>query len=100
MTETVSELVKKELGVEIAKLTEEDKAKGKIVGNLKMEQVVKIALKKRNDILAKNFKSVVKQVVGSISSMQGILIEGKAPKEILKEIDEGKWDKLLNVKEE
>lgn len=100
MKEAVSELVKKELGIEKAKLTEEERNQGKILGNLNMEQVVKIALEKRDDILAKSFKVVVKQIVGSISSMQGITIEGKAPKEVLKEIDEGKWDKLLNIKEE
>ena len=91
MSESVADLVKKELGIEKAKLEEGKES----VGNLKMEQVVKIAKQKRNEILAKEFKSVVKQVVGTISSMQGILIEGKKPKEILKEIDEGKWDEIL-----
>ena len=100
MTEPVSVLVKKELGIEKAKLTEEDKNAGKVLGDLKMDQVIKIAKEKKGNILAKDFKSVVKQVIGSISSMQGILIEGKKPKEVLKEIDEGKWnEKLLNVKE-
>ena len=89
-----SELVKKELGIEKAKLVNGDR-----VGSLKMEQVVKITREKRSDIRAKSFKSALKQVIGTIVSMQGVLIEGKKPKEILKEIDEGKWDKLLNIEE-
>jgi len=94
--ETVASIVKKELGIELAKISEEDKAAGKTsVGNLSMEQVVKIAKNRKDHLLAKDFKSAVKEIVGSISSMVGILIEGKTPKEIIKEIDEGKWDSLV-----
>jgi len=92
-TPPVSSLIKKELGIEKAALSEEDKKAGKtIVANMTMDQVIKVTKMKIDDLLAKDFKSAVKQVVGSIVSMQGITIEGKSPKEILKEIDEGKWD--------
>jgi len=60
-----------------------------------MEQVVKIAKEKRGSLSAKDFKSAVKQVVGTITSMQGILIEVKKTKEIIQEINEGKWDNLI-----
>ena len=96
-TPSVGELVKKELKVEKLKISEEDKAKGiTSVGDLKFEQVVKIAKIKRHEIFAKDFKKVVKQIVSACLSMP-ITIEGKNPKEILKEIDEGKWDSFLNV---
>jgi len=112
----VSSLIKKELGIEKAKITEEKKegekseetkeeVKGeekeekdveeKIVGNLSFEQVVKIAKMKRDDMLAKDLKSTIKQVVGTVGSMTGIRIEGKKAKEILIEIEEGKYDNLL-----
>ena len=94
--ESIPTLVKKELGIEKAKITEEEKTAGKTsVGDLKMDQIVKIANMVKDNMLAKDIKSAVKQVVGSANSMQGVMIEGKRPKEIEKEIDEGKWDNLI-----
>lgn len=94
-TPPVSSLLKKELGIEVAKITEEEKTAGKTsVGNLTMESLVKVTKMKQEALLAKNFKNAVKQVVGVCASMP-VLIEGKKPKEILKEIDEGKFDQLL-----
>ncbi len=91
----ISSLIKKELGIEKAKISEEEKAKGIIsVGNLKMEQVIKIAKVKRSDLLAKSLKDAVKVVLGSIVSMP-ITVEGKKAKEIIKEVDEGKWDSVI-----
>jgi large subunit ribosomal protein L11 len=80
---SVADLVKKELGVELLKLTEEDKQKGKTyVGNLTMKQVEKIAKIKAEELGEKDFKKVLKMVIGSINTLQGVLIEGKKPKEI------------------
>ncbi|HLC59296.1 MAG TPA: 50S ribosomal protein L11 [archaeon] len=91
-----SSLIKKEAGVELAKVSEEDKAKGNVVlGNLSMEQCVKVAKMKREGLLAKDLKAAVKQVVGTANSMSGINVENKRPKEIIQEIDEGKWDHLM-----
>jgi large subunit ribosomal protein L11 len=83
---SVADLVKKELGVELLKLSEEDKQKGKtFVGNLTMKQVEKIAKIKAEELGEKDLKKVLKMVIGSINTLQGVLIEGKKPKEILKE---------------
>jgi len=83
-----SELLKKELGVE--KGTGDSK---KIkVANAAIEQVIKIAQTKI--ALEKNLKSAVKTVVGSCVSL-GILIENKEPKEIIKEIEKGVYDKEI-----
>jgi len=82
---SVADLVKKELGVELLKLSEEDKQKGKtFVGNLTMKQVEKIAKIKAEELGEKDLKKVLKMVIGSINTLQGVLIEGKKPKEILK----------------
>ena len=62
-----------------------------IVGNLTMEQVIKITKMKRNSLLAKGMKKAVKEVVASCVSMP-ITVENKNPKEVLKDIDEGKYD--------
>jgi large subunit ribosomal protein L11 len=88
-TPPVSSLVKKELGLEkLAKQPGKEWA-----GDLKFEQLVKIA-KLKQDSLGKDLKKAVKQVAGSCVSM-GITIEGKNPKEIIKEIEEGKWDEKM-----
>ncbi|MFZ8830506.1 MAG: 50S ribosomal protein L11 [Candidatus Aenigmatarchaeota archaeon] len=84
---SVADLVKKELGVELLKLSEEEKQKGKsFIGNLTMKQVEKIAKIKAEEFGEKDLKKVLKMVIGSINTLQGVLIEGKKPKEILKEI--------------
>lgn len=95
-TPPVSGIIKKEIGIELAKITEEDKTKGKTtVGNLNMDSVVKIAKMKQDALLARDLRAAVKQVVGTANSLNGVLVENKRPKEIIKEIDEGKWDKLF-----
>lgn len=90
-SETAASLIKKEMGIELAKITEEEKTAGKTsVGSLSMEKIVKIA--KSRDLLSKNLKNSVKVVLGTANSMTGVLVENKRPKEIAKEVDEGKWD--------
>ena len=89
----VSELLKKEAGLE--KGTGDHK---KIkVGNLAIEQVIKIAKTKLPDALEKDLKSMVKTIVGSCVSL-GILVESKSPVEVESEIEEGKYNK--EIKEE
>lgn len=94
----VTSMIKKELGLEKAKFTEEDVAEGKtVLGSITMEQCVKIAKLKMSQMLVKDLKAAVKQVVSTAGSMTGIQVEEKNYKEVLKEIDEGKWDELFNV---
>lgn len=89
-TPPVSSLVKKELGIE--KLAKEP---GKeFVGDLKFEQIVKITKMKMDSLGTRDMKKAVKQILGSLVSM-GVSVEGKHPKEVQKEIDEGKWDEKL-----
>ncbi len=84
---SVADLVKKELGVELLKISEEDRQKGKtVIGNLTMKQVEKIAKIKAEELGENDLKKVLKMVIGSINTLQGVLIEGKKPKEILREI--------------
>lgn len=66
----------------------------KKVGDLAMEQVVKIARVKRSRLLARNFKAAVKEILGTCVSM-GVTVEGKDPREVQRELDEGKYDDLL-----
>jgi large subunit ribosomal protein L11 len=64
------------------------------VGDLSLEQVVKIAKMKSADVLSRDLKAAVKEILGTGVSM-GVMVEGKDPREVQKEIDEGKHDALL-----
>jgi large subunit ribosomal protein L11 len=78
----------------VKKVEKEEKKERVIVADAKMEQIVKVAKMKRPGMLSKTFKASVKEVVGSCVSMP-LTIEGKNPKEILLDIDEGKYDDIL-----
>lgn len=64
------------------------------VGDLDIDKVIKVAKLKMDSSYAFDVKGAVKQTLGSCVSM-GIKVEGKTPKEMLQEIDEGKWDDSL-----
>jgi large subunit ribosomal protein L11 len=89
-TPTVSALIVKELGIPKGSGTPNSQK----VGNLSFEQLVHVAELKQAQTLAKSFKDAVKEVAGSCVSV-GITIEGKDPKEVQKDIDEGIYDKFL-----
>jgi len=89
-TPPVSALVKKELGIETAA----HNPSKEIVGDLKFEQIVKIAKMKIKDMNTTKLKSAVKLVLGTLVSM-GVTVEGKNPKEVIKEVDEGKYDDII-----
>lgn len=94
-TPPVSSLVKKEMKIELMKITEEEKTAGKTtMGDVKMDQLVKVAKMKQSALFCKTLKACVKQVVGTCASMP-ITVEGKKPIEVIKEIDEGKYDSVI-----
>lgn len=83
-----SQLIKKELKLEtLAKAAWKEPA----VGNLSMAAAVKIAKAKLPTLGTRDVKKATKEIIGSCVSL-GVTVEGKNPKEILKEINEGKWD--------
>lgn len=87
----VSELLKKELGIEKGS-GEQEKLRA---ANASIEQIILIAKTKFPNLLCKDLKAAVKTIVGSCVSL-GLLIENKTSKEIEKEIDEGKYDKEIS----
>jgi large subunit ribosomal protein L11 len=91
---TTSALIVSELGVEKGSGT----PKTQKIGNLSLEQIVKIAKIKHSSLLAKNLKNAVKEVLGSCVTM-GVLVEEKDPREVQKEIDEGKYNEILEKKD-
>jgi len=89
-TPTASALIVSELKVEKGS----GSPKAQKIGNLSIEQLVRIAKMKRVELLAPDIKRAVKEVLGTCVSM-GVTVESKDPKEIQKEIDEGKHDSIL-----
>ena len=88
-----SELIKKELGIE--------KASGarlkQRVGNFAIEQVISVAKAKHDSMLSNDFMATIKSVIGTCQAL-GVLIENKETKEIMKDIEEGKFAEEISAK--
>jgi large subunit ribosomal protein L11 len=93
-TPTASALIVSELKIEKGSGSPKEQK----VGDLSMEQVVRIAKLKQAELLSTNTKAAVKEILGTCVSM-GVTVEGKDPKEVQKEVDEGKHDAALEKKE-
>ena len=92
-TPPTSELIKNELGLKKgASYPHVEK-----VGNLGVEQIIKIAKMKEDSILHNSLKAAVKTVAGSCNSL-GVLIEGLESRDFNKLVEQGKFDK--EIKEE
>jgi large subunit ribosomal protein L11 len=64
------------------------------IGNLTLEQAVKVAKMKHDNLLGRELKQKTKEIIGTCVSI-GITVEGKKPREIQKLIDEGKYDSIF-----
>lgn len=86
-TPPASSLIFKELGLE--------KGSGSAgthkVGNLTVDQAIRVAKMKYENLLGKELKQKTKEVIGTCVSI-GVTVEGKRPQEIQKAIDEGIYD--------
>ncbi len=89
-TPPTSSLISKELGVEKGS----GSPKATKVGNLSLEQAIKVARMKGDSLLGKDLKHQVLEVVGTCTSM-GVTVDGKEPKDIRAEILDGKYDQYL-----
>jgi large subunit ribosomal protein L11 len=90
-TPPTSALIIKEMGVEKGT---GDKS---IVGNLSMEQVIKIANIKRNGLLSKTLKNAASEVIGTAGSV-GATIDGLTSKDAQAAVVSGKYDEILEAK--
>ena len=90
-TPPTSALIIKEMGVEKGS---GDKT---IVGNLSMEQVLKIANIKRKGLLSKTMKHAASEVIGTAGTL-GATIEGMLSKEAQLAVSSGKYDEILEAK--
>ncbi|MBI5389961.1 50S ribosomal protein L11 [Candidatus Woesearchaeota archaeon] len=92
-TPPASALLKKEAKVEKGA----GNPKTEKVADLKIEQIIKIALMKQDALTGKTLKEKVKEIIGTCFSM-GILVEGVPAKDAFKLVNEGKFDQ--EIKEE
>jgi len=88
-TPPTSALILKEIGIEKGT---GDKS---TVGNLTLEQVVKIANIKRKTLLSKTLKNAAREVIGTAGSL-GVTVDGLPSKEAQLVVANGKYDELLN----
>jgi len=61
------------------------------VGDLSVDQAIKVAKMKYDNLLGKELKEKTKEIIGTCVSI-GVTVEGKKPQEIQKLIDEGQFD--------
>ena len=66
------------------------------VADIEMDAIVKVANVKLETSYASEIKSVAKQIIGTCQCL-GIKVEGKTPKEITVEVNDGKWDEKLQI---
>lgn len=92
LSPSVSALIKKELKIE----TGTSASKKIKVGNLSIEQLISITKQKQTGMLATTFLGALKSVIGSCLSL-GVLIESKDPKEVLEEIEAGKYKEEIEA---
>jgi large subunit ribosomal protein L11 len=86
-TPPASSLIIRELGAEKGS----GSAGTRKIGDLTVDQAIKVAKMKYENLLGKQLKQKTKEVIGTCVSM-GVTVEGKKPQQIQKAIDEGKYD--------
>ncbi len=90
-TPPTSALVKKELGLKKGS----GKAGTDFVGDLSVEQLIKIVKMKQDQLTGKTLKEKAKEVAGTCVSL-GVKIDGKPAKEFLDDVASGKYDNAFN----
>ncbi|ACB40578.1 50S ribosomal protein L11 [Pyrobaculum neutrophilum] len=70
-------------------------ARNEVIGDLTFEQLVEIAVLKRDELKSRSLKAAVKQLLSTCKAM-GITVGGKPAGEVLKEVDAGKYDEIIN----
>ncbi len=89
-TPPVSALVKKSLSLKKGS----GAAGSEVAGDVSLSDILKIMEVKGDSMLSYDLKGGVKEVIGTCLSM-GVTVEGKDPREVQAQIDEGKYDDKL-----
>ena len=68
------------------------------VGDLTMEQILKIAKIKGPQLLSPTVKKATKELLGTCVSL-GVTVEGKDPREVQKDVDAGNYEQLFGTEQ-
>ncbi|MDD1742329.1 MAG: 50S ribosomal protein L11 [Methanotrichaceae archaeon] len=90
-TPPTSALILKELALE------KGSADKTVVGNLSMEQVIKVANIKRKSLLSKTIKNAASEVIGTAGTL-GVTVDGLSSKEAQLAVVSGKYDSIFEAK--
>jgi len=93
-TPSVAALIKKEMAIEKGS----GKAKEEKVGDIAIDQLIKVSRSKKDALLSRTPKAALKEVVGTCVTL-GVTIDGKEPKDVIREIDQGMFDAKIEGKE-
>ncbi len=85
-----SALIKKELGVKKAV----GAVKTEVTGNLSFDQIIRIAKSKHNQVVSRDLKSTILEILGSCRSM-GVRVENKPVSSVVKEVKSGVFDEKI-----
>ena len=88
MADKISEIIKKEAGVQKGAGAKDP------VGDISLDKLIGVAKKKQEASLGKGLKDTLKEAAGTCKSM-GITIDGKDPRTVIREIDDGKHDSVV-----
>ncbi len=91
-TPTASALIVAELKVEKGSGTPNSVK----IGDLSMEQIIRIAKIKGHQLLAPTVKKATKELLGTCVSL-GVTVDSKDPREVQKEIDDGTYESLFGT---
>jgi LSU ribosomal protein L11P len=69
--------------------------RSEVLGNLTFEQLVEIAILKKDELKSKTLISAVKQLLSTCKAM-GVTVDGKPAEEVMKELESGKYTEILN----
>ncbi|MEM3085493.1 MAG: 50S ribosomal protein L11 [Nitrososphaerales archaeon] len=83
-------LVAKEAGIQKGS----GQAGTQFVADIDMDKIIKVAKLKMESSYAYDLKGAVKEILGSCASM-GVKVEGKLPREVIEDINAGKFDERL-----
>ena len=68
------------------------------IGDLSMEQILKIAKIKGPQLLSPTVKKATKELLGTCVSL-GVTVEGKDPREVQKDVDAGNYEQLFGIEQ-
>lgn len=71
----------------------------KKIGNIGIEDAARIATLKKPELNTKSLKAAIKMILSSARTI-GITVEGRDPKDVIKDIDRGVYDEVIRRYEE